>query len=241
MLSNYGKREWQTILVIGLMLIAASLIASLWWAAGTITLLTLALLAFFRDPNRRSPSQRGVVVCPGDGRVSSIHHLEHFEPLGEPVWCVRIFLSLFDVHVNRCPCHAVVESIRHKSGEHRNAMNPRSAEDNESNLLILAHPTQRYRIAAVRQVAGMLARSIVCGVKEQQIIQRGQRFGMIKLGSTIELYLPDSLEPRLQVQEGEYVYGGVTVAALLISPVPETRAEPLTDTRPEGPRALKTP
>lgn len=213
MLSKHAKPECVTIAAVGLMLSVAVVIVDLWWLALIILPLTAALLLFFRDPERRTPTQRGVMVAPADGRISSIHELEHFEPIDGPAICVRIFLSVFDVHVNYSPYHTTVESITHTPGQHLNALKPESAEGNENNLLVLIHPNRRYRMAAVRQVAGMLARTIVCHVREDQVLQRGQRIGLIKLGSTVELYISQQLAPQLRVQEGQKVTGGVTVIA----------------------------
>ena len=216
MLSPYGKNEWITIASAGLMLAVASLVLGQWLIAILLIVLTGALLAFFRDPNRRPPSQRGAVTAPADGRVSSIHEVEHFEPFDGPATCVRIFLSVLDVHINRSPCHGQVTRITHKPGDHKNALNPTSAETNESNLILLSHPIKKHPLAAVRQVAGLLARTIACGVHEGDVVQRGQRIGMIKLGSTTELYLPAELQPTIQVRQGQKVYAGTTVMAQVV-------------------------
>lgn len=213
MLSKHAKPECITIAVVGLMLAVAAVLVKLWWLLLLILPGTLALLLFFRDPERRTPTQRGVMVAPADGRISSIHHLDHFEPLDGPATCVRIFLSVFDVHINYSPYHTSVLSITQTPGAHLNALKPESAEDNENNLLVLTHPNRRYKMAAVRQVAGMLARTIVCHVSEGQVLQRGQRIGLIKLGSTVELYLAKDMAPKLQVESGQKVTGGVTVIA----------------------------
>jgi phosphatidylserine decarboxylase len=213
MLSPYGKQEWLTILVVGLLLAAAAGVAQWWWAVVAVLILTVAGLLFFRDPDRPMPTQRNVVVAPADGKISSIHEVEHFEPFGEPATCVRIFLSVFSVHINRCPCHGKVSSITHTPGKHGNALNPESAEDNENNLIVLVHPIREHPVAAVRQVSGMLARTITCAISEGQTLQRSQRIGMIKLGSTTELYLPASMSPQVQVREGQKVKGGWSVLA----------------------------
>ena len=217
MLSSYAKNEWLTITAIGLLLTIASVAVGLWWLAFVILPATVALLAFFRDPSRRTPSQRGAVIAPADGKISSIHDVEHFEPFDGPAKCVRIFLSVLDVHINRSPCHGQITTITHKPGDHLNALNPDSAETNESNLIVLVHPIRRHPLAAVRQVAGLLARTIACGVHEGDVVQRGQRIGMIKLGSTTELYLPVELEPKVSVQQGQRVYAGQTVLAMVTS------------------------
>ena len=211
MLSKHAKLECITIAAVGFMLSVAVVLIHLWWLLFLTVPTTLALLAFFRDPERRTPTQRGVMVAPSDGRISSIHNVDHFEPLGGPAVCIRIFMSVLDVHINYSPYHTAVESITHKPGEHLNTLKPESAEDNENNTLVLVHPNRGYKMAAVRQVAGMLARTIVCHVHEEQVIQRGQRIGLIKLGSTTELYILKDLAPRLQVKDGQRVYGGVTV------------------------------
>ncbi len=213
MLSSYAKREWLTVIAIGLMLSVTFSVLGLWSVTVLAVLLTLAVLSFFRDPNRRIPTQRGAFVSPADGRVSSIHEIEHFEPFDGPAVCVRIFLSVLNVHVNRSPCHGVVASITHRPGKHLNALNPESAEVNEATLMVLAHPFQGHPIAAVRQVAGLLARTIVNAAQVEETLQRGQRFGIIKLGSTTELYLPKAHQPQVAVNVGDRVFAGTTVLA----------------------------
>jgi len=213
MLSKHAKPECVTIAAVGFMLSATVFAIGLWWLVLLTVPLTFALLLFFRDPERRTPTQRGVMVSPADGHVSSIHELEHFEPLDGPAVCVRVFLSVFDVHINYSPYHTTVQSITHTPGAHLNALKPESAEGNENNLLVLIHPNRGYKMAAVRQVSGMLARTIVCHVREEQVLQRGQRIGLIKLGSTVELYIAKEMAPRLQVKQGQKVTGSVTVIA----------------------------
>jgi len=222
MLSRYGKQEWVTLSLIGLLLAATAAVLQIWWLLALIVVLTVLVLTFFRDPDRPMPTQRGVAVAPADGKISSVHEVEHFEPVGEPATCIRIFLSVFDVHVNRCPGHGKVASITHTPGKHTNALNPDSAEDNENNLIVLVHPIREHPVAAVRQVSGMLARTIHCAVREGQTLQRSQRIGMIKLGSTTELYLPHSMSPQARVRPGQKVKGGWTVLAHVAPP--ETNA-----------------
>jgi phosphatidylserine decarboxylase len=227
MLSRYGRNECLTIIAVSALLIISAALLGWWLLILLILALTVAMLSFFRDPDRISPTQRGALVAPADGRVSSIHQLDHFEPFDGPATCIRIFLSVLNVHVNRSPCHALVASVTHRDGEHQNALNPQSAEQNESNLIVLIHPTRHHPLAAVRQVAGMLARTIVCDAKPQQVIQRGQRIGMIKLGSTTELYLPHNLHPQVAVEVGQKVYGALTVLAT-VTGLDATPIEPTT-------------
>ncbi|XAL99777.1 phosphatidylserine decarboxylase [Phycisphaeraceae bacterium D3-23] len=157
MLSPLAKQETMTITAIGVLLSVAALLLWWWWLVPVIVLVTAALLAFFRDTDRRTPTQRGVMTAPSDGRISSVHEIEHYAPLDGPATCVRIFMSVFDGHINYSPYHSEVTSIAHKDGAHLNTLKPESAEDNESNLIVLVHPTRGYPMAAVRQVAGMLA------------------------------------------------------------------------------------
>ena len=213
MLSGYAKREWITIIAIGVMLSIAAGACGRWLLIVPIALLVVAVAAFFRDPHRRPPTQRGLMVSPADGKISSIHRVEHFDPFDSPAVCVRVFMSVLDVHVNRSPCHGIVASVVHKPGDHVNALNPESAEVNESTRIVLIHPTQRHPIAAVRQVAGVLARTIVCATAPDKVLQRGQRFGIVKLGSTVELYIPETSNPRVVVEQGQSVRGGLTVLA----------------------------
>lgn len=224
MLSTYGKREWLTILLIGVLCVATFAYLQWWWLLATAAVVDLALLSFFRDPHRNVPTQKHIHVSPADGTISSIHELDHFEPFGEGAVCIRIFLSVFNVHVNRAPCHCSVASITHKPGKYLNALKPESAEENESNTLVLIHPVRRTPIAAVRQVSGMIARTIECGVIVGDTLQRGQRFGMIKLGSTTELYLPKSAEPEVLVKLHQKVKGGATMLARVSANAKSTAA-----------------
>ena len=211
MLSGYAKNEWITVLAIGLLLTISFAVAG-WWVLAVLALLAmLAVLSFFRDPDRRTPVQRGVYISPADGRVSSVHELEHYEPFDGPAVCVRIFLSVLNVHVQRSPCHGVVAWVTHKPGQFLNALNPQSAEVNTSTTMLLLHPVKRHPLAAVRQVSGVLARTIVCAAEPDLILQRGQRYGIIKLGSTVELYVPRSFASKVAVSKGAHVKAGVTV------------------------------
>lgn len=224
MLSSYGKPQTTILLVAGV--IAALVFAFLqWWITLAIVVVAdLALLAFFRDPDRKTPTQRGQVVAACDGRVSSIHDLEHFEPFNGPAKCIRVFLSVFDVHVNRSPMHGRVVSVTHKPGKKLNALKAESAELNEAVTIVLEHPAQQKPVAAVRQIAGAIARTIVCGAEVGQTLQRGQRYGLIKFGSTTEVYLPHPDRVQVQVRQGQYVWGGETVLAL-VTPVEDISQE----------------
>lgn len=210
-LSGYAKSEWLTILAIGAILSLTAAAMGWWILLALVMVATLAVLSFFRDPHRRTPVQRALYVAPADGRVSSVHEVADFEPLGGPATCIRIFLSVLDVHVQRSPCHGAVARIKHRPGQFRNALNPASAEVNNALTMVLLHPVKRHPVAAVRQISGLLARTIVCDVRVDEVLQRGQRYGMIKLGSTVELYIPAALQPRPTVKPGDRVRGGSSV------------------------------
>ncbi|MEM6458107.1 MAG: phosphatidylserine decarboxylase [Planctomycetota bacterium] len=225
-LSPYAKNECLAIVAVGLC-VGLSLALLGWWpAAAVAATATVALLLFFRDPDRSPPAERGAVVAPADGRVSSVHELEHFPPFDGPARCVRVFMSVFDVHLNRCPCHGQVASVTHQPGRHGNTLNPASIEDNESVTTLLVHPVKGHPVAAVRQVAGLLARTIHHALPEGKVVQRGQRLGLIKLGSTTELYLPLTARPDIQVDVGQKVLAGVTVLARVTPVDPADRLSP---------------
>jgi len=209
-LSPHGKPQYAVILISAALLGATFIYIGLWWVSIIVGVTALALLAFFRDPERIVPVRRNILVSSADGVVSSIHEVEMFEPFGEGAVCVRVFLSVLDVHINRSPCHGVVGPIVKKPGKYLNALKPESAEQNEWCTFPLLHPARKTPVAAVRQVSGMIARNIVCAVKEGTTLQRGERFGMIKFGSTTEVYVPKSFQPKVLVTLKQYVWGGKT-------------------------------
>lgn len=215
LVSPYGKPQTTLIFLLGLLATGLCLAFNQWIAAGLALAAMAVLLAFFRDPDRTIPQEKGLVVSPADGRVSSIHDLDHYAPFNGPARCIRIFLSVLDVHVNRSPVHGRVIRITHTPGQHLNALKAESAELNESVTIEMHHPIHDHPVAVVRQVAGAIARRIVCGAKEGQILQRGERFGLIKFGSTTEVYLPHPEQVEVKVKKGQYVWGGSTALAQL--------------------------
>ena len=196
------------------------------------------LFAFFRDPERPIPTEQHLVVSPADGTVADITHFESDELLGAPGVRIGIFLSVFNVHVNRAPCDGRVVDIKYKEGKFINAMSHAAASsDNESNTIVLAEPKGDRRVAVVKQIVGLIARRIICTVKDGEVITRGQRIGMIKFGSRTELYLPQWLEPEVQVKVGQKVRGGADVIAALRKPIhTEIKASEDPDLEPLAPR-----
>jgi phosphatidylserine decarboxylase len=201
-------------LIAGALLLMAVAAAIIWPRFYTILLAVLLALVwamlvhFFRDPERTPPAQEAAFVSPADGRVVEIRHVVEPSFVQGPTVKVGIFMSLFDVHVNRAPVTGRVALVEHVSGQFRQAFRPEAAEVNEHNLIGLE--TSHGRIL-INQIAGILARRIVCWVTPGQELERGQRLGLIKLGSRVEVYLPP--DAAVTVAMGDQVYAGTTVLA----------------------------
>jgi len=173
-----------------------------------ILLLAVFTLFFFRDPRRRIPAEAGVVVSPADGTVVGIEDLPSTPHYDGPCKRISIFLSVFNVHVNRAPFDGVVEAITYKPGEFKNAMRADTTDVNESNTVRMR--TDRGAMT-VRQISGLIARRIVCKVEVGENLAKGEKFGMIKFGSRTELYLPTNAE--ICVKMKDKVQGGATIVA----------------------------
>lgn len=174
----------------------------------------LFCLYFFRDPERVAPGRAGAVVAPADGRVVSVMPVVPPVELGlgpAPRWRVAIFLSVIDVHVNRMPADCTVTRIAYRHGKFINASLDKASEGNERNALALRLPDGREM--AVVQIAGLIARRILCHVREGDAVRAGARFGIIRFGSRTDLYLPEGVRPL--VAEGQTMIGGETVIAEL--------------------------
>lgn len=212
-LSPYGLREIAGVTVAAA--VAGAVVAWVWWPASVpVGLVWLGAILFFRDPSRRVPQAPGEWLAPADGRVTEITRIERDERLGAPAVRIGIFLSVLDVHINRSPCEAVVGAIEYRPGRFHNAMHPVSSTDNESNTLVLDGGPAMGR-CVVRQVAGLIARRIVCAASSGDRLAAGQRFGMIKFGSRTELILSDPDRIEIAVRVGDKARAGVTVLARL--------------------------
>ena len=195
------------------------------------------LFAFFRDPERKIPAEQRAVVSPADGKVSDVTEVEHDELIGGPAVRVGIFLSVFNVHVNRSPCDGKVVSVSYKKGKFINAMNHGGAsEQNESNTIVLAEPRGGRNIVVIKQIVGMIARRIVCTVAKDEFVERGARIGMIKFGSRTELTIAKWLEPKIEVEVGQNVQGGADVIATLGKPIHTEAAAASEELEPLVPR-----
>lgn len=162
-------------------------------------------LWFFRDPERVPPADERLVVSPADGRVVAV---VPDLALDAPATRVSIFMSPLDVHVNRNPVSGTVEQVRHTPGRFRAAFADKASLDNERNALVLESSGRRYLLV---QIAGAVARRIVCRVAPGDRVQRGDRFGMIMFGSRVDLFLPAGVEPL--VRRGDRVRAGSSVVA----------------------------
>jgi phosphatidylserine decarboxylase len=186
--------------------VALHLLAGGWlWSLAPL-LLAVFFLWFFRDPERHIPQGEGLVVSPADGKVTEV--LRITTPEGESLR-LSIFLSVFDVHVNRSPIGGLLREVRYQKGEYLNALNPASAERNEQNLAIM-QADEGYTVA-FKMIAGLLARRIVFNPAAGTRLERGQRIGMIKFGSRVDVLLPGNAQ--LQVKRGDRVKGGSSILA----------------------------
>ena len=182
------------------------------WLFWLGALFLLFCLYFFRDPERVPPTRAGAVVAPADGRIVSVTQMAPPAELGlgsAPRWRVAIFLSVLDVHVNRMPAAGTVTRISYSHGKFVNASMDKASDHNERNALALLLPDGRDM--GIVQIAGLVARRIVCGVRQGDVVAAGSRFGIIRFGSRTDLYLPDGVQPLVAV--GQLTIGGETVIA----------------------------
>jgi phosphatidylserine decarboxylase len=199
--------------IYGLSLLAVAVVL-IWltrgWAWGLPPLLLAAFfLWFFRDPHRMIPTGEGLIVSPGDGKVTETASIATPEGSRQRI---SIFLSVFDVHVNRAPISGVLSRVQYQKGRFLNAMNPASAERNEQNVVtVRGQGADAGFEVTFKQIAGLLARRIVFRFTEGQPVKRGQRVGLIKFGSRVDVVIPASAVLRVKV--GEQVKGGASVLA----------------------------
>ena len=197
-------------------LLAAGVIVWLaaWPYAIPVLLLAAFFLWFFRDPERQIPTIPGAVVSPGDGKVTDVAQATMNHVTRQRI---SIFLSVFNVHVNRSPIEGVIRDVRYQRGKFLNAMSAHSAEENEQNIVTVEGEG---RVVIFKQIAGLIARRIVFKLRVGDRVARGQRVGLIKFGSRVDVVLDG--DAVIQVKIGDRVKGGATVLALL--PI----AQPLT-------------
>jgi phosphatidylserine decarboxylase len=215
--ARWGLAELQ---LIGWPLMALAILLGLpgppWCFAAAVPLVLLGLVVyFFRDPQRDVPSDPDAIVSPADGVIAEVTELDHYDFLDGPAVRIGIFLSIFNVHINRSPRDVQVVSMHYKPGEFLNALNPESAIRNEFMWIGLEDSQRPGTRLAVRQISGLLARRIVCALRPGMVIRRGEKFGMIKLGSRTELILPRDAV-RTETAVGQVVKAGSTILARFV-------------------------
>jgi phosphatidylserine decarboxylase len=183
------------------------LVTGSWIWAVVPFLLACFFFWFFRDPQRPVPVEAGLVVSPADGKITEVARIQ--TPDGERIR-LSIFLSVFDVHVNRSPIAGTVREVRYQKGKFLNALNPESAERNEQNLVTVQG--DEFDVS-FKQIAGLLARRIVFRFRVGDFVERGQRVGLIKFGSRVDVLLPGHAHVRVAL--GQRVKGGASVLAVI--------------------------
>jgi phosphatidylserine decarboxylase len=215
-LTKYGWPEVVIFpaIVMGTMIFVSHILSMSVWPIisieAVLVVILIWVLSFFRDPYRRCPEDANLLLSPADGKITDIEFVEEKEFIGERAIRLGIFLSIFNVHINRSPCNANVEKISYKKGRYKNAANPESGRVNESNNLYMTRTDAPRDKLIVRQISGAIARRIVCSAKEGQELAGGEKFGMIKFGSRTELYVPARVDIKCMVQIGDKVKAGLT-------------------------------
>jgi len=175
------------------------------WLGGVLLVLGAFVLFFFRDPERTPPSDLELIVSPADGRVMEVVE----EARGEcPGRRISVFLSIFDVHVNRAPVAGRIAAMEYRKGQFHAAMRGRASEENEQNVI---HVSNERGEVVFKQIAGWVARRILCWKAVGDSVTRGERVGMIRFGSRVDIWLPDRVE--ILVRPGQHVVGGSSILA----------------------------
>lgn len=213
-LCPYGRRELIAIPLVafGLALLVV-LLSPLTWLIPVLiaSVVTLAGWAFFRDFERDIPTEAHILLAPADGKVTDVCEIAEPEFIKARAIRIGIFLSVFNVHVNRVPCSGQVRYIQEKPGKCLNALRSQEAsEQNQATCLGLDCPEHPAGKIMVKQITGAIARRIVCAVNIADKLVAGQRYGMIKFGSRTELYLPLNSDAEILVQKGDVVRAGLT-------------------------------
>ncbi len=189
-----------------LAMVARSPVAA--WAAAPVTALAFLVFYLFRDPDRQIPDEHGLVLAPGDGKVLEITEVEEPSFFEGPCRRISIFLSIFNVHVQRAPASGSVVHRAYNPGGFAVAWHPKASEENEQSSVGVVTDSGRF---LVRQIAGLIARRIITYPEEGQTLERGERIGLIRFGSRVDLFIP--LEWPVECAVGDRAVGGTTVMA----------------------------
>ncbi len=201
-----GVWFYTPVILIGIVLTALLWRTGYGWAGMLVVLLGVGMLLFFRDFPRTIQAAENELVSPADGTVVAIEDLEETPHYTGKCTRVSIFMSVFSAHVNRAPFEGTVTAVKYAPGRYKNAMSPESSKVNESNALWM--DTARGPIT-VRQISGAVARRIVCPASPGMHLQKGEKYGMIRFGSRVEVYLP--VGTRIYVTMNQKVYAGTTL------------------------------
>lgn len=178
-----------------------------------LALILIWMLSFFRDPLRVIPVGDDLILSPADGTITDVEVVDEPNVIDGPATRIGIFLSVFNVHINRTPCAVKIENITYKKGAFINAMDANCGKLNESNDLSMIRLIEPRDKILVRQISGAIARRIVCDAEKGQEFAGGVIFGMIKFGSRTELYLPAQSTAKILVKKGDKVRAGLTILA----------------------------
>jgi len=182
-----------------------------WITAGFVLLaMTLFIIFFFRDPRRVIPQGDDLVVSPADGKVVVIKDVHENDYLHQDVKQISIFLSVFNVHVNRVPVGGIIESVKYNPGKFHIAALEKASLENEQTAMVIKDGNRKI---LVKQIAGMLARRIICYVQSGNVVKKGERYGLICFGSRADIFLPANSE--IKVKRGDKVKGGKDIIAVL--------------------------
>jgi len=211
-IAKYGIKEL-VIFAGGLLLLALAAWLYVHPLAAALPLIAAVwVVSFFRDPHRAIPADRDDLLSPADGTVADITEIDDPPYIDGPALRIGIFLSVFNVHLNRAPCAGTVEMIDYTKGAFHDARHPKAGSENESLTMGLVCAEHALKVV-VRQIAGLIARRIVCRLEPGSTIGRGERYGMIKFGSRTELIIPAERVDKVLVEIGSKVHAGETVLA----------------------------
>ena len=210
-----AREGWREILLAAIVL-GVLAVAGAWfhWAAAIpFVVVWLWVVSFFRDPARNRTFGPGEICAGADGTVTEVTEVDHYDPLGGPAVRIGVFLSLFNVHVNRMPCSGRVKSISYRKGEFLDARHPESGQRNEANTLLIDPDPPVSGPVELRQVAGFVARRITCHANVGDHLKIGARIGLIKFGSRTEVVIPRLPGTEILVSAGDAVRAGLTILA----------------------------
>lgn len=198
--------EGFSFIILSLFLTVLSAFFGFNWLTALLAVVTVFIISFFRNPERTFQDENKLVVCPADGKVIKIEDIDVQGTIAGRFKKISIFMNVFNVHVNRAPYDGVVEKIHYHPGKFLSANLDKASAENERNEALIR--TRDGRAVWVVQIAGLIARRIVCWVAEGESLQKGERFGLIRFGSRVEVFLPS--DSRVCVIVGEKVRAGIT-------------------------------